>query len=123
MAEKDRSDQPLVGEGRLAYVPLESIRRARAGVQDSYARAEVLADICRINALYMITLAGSGHIGSSFSAMDLVTWLWTEELTDPNSGEPHADAAALMARVNLTLEAWIRDRPEQWLWVHRRWPD
>ena len=39
----------------------------------------------------MITLAGSGHIGSSFSAMDLVTWLWTEELTDPNSGEPHAD--------------------------------
>jgi KDO2-lipid IV(A) lauroyltransferase len=39
------------------------------------------------------------------------------------SGEPHADAAALMARVNATLEAWIRDRPEQWLWVHRRWPD
>ena len=39
------------------------------------------------------------------------------------SGEPHADAAALMVRVNATLEAWIRDRPEQWLWVHRRWPD
>jgi len=28
------------------------------------------------------------------------------------SGEPHADAAALMVRVNATLEAWIRDRPE-----------
>jgi KDO2-lipid IV(A) lauroyltransferase len=28
-----------------------------------------------------------------------------------------------MVRVNATLEAWIRDRPEQWLWVHRRWPD
>jgi Kdo2-lipid IVA lauroyltransferase/acyltransferase len=41
----------------------------------------------------------------------------------PRSGEPHADAAALMAEVNATLEAWIRDRPEQWLWVHRRWPD
>jgi KDO2-lipid IV(A) lauroyltransferase len=39
------------------------------------------------------------------------------------SGEPHADAAALMVRVNATLEAWIRDRPEQWLWAHRRWPD
>ena len=41
----------------------------------------------------------------------------------PRSGEPHADAAALMAGVNATLEAWIRDRPEQWLWLHRRWPD
>jgi Kdo2-lipid IVA lauroyltransferase/acyltransferase len=39
------------------------------------------------------------------------------------TGKPHADAAALMARVNATLEEWIRDRPEQWLWVHRRWPD
>lgn len=39
------------------------------------------------------------------------------------SGEPHADAAALMARVNTTLEAWIRDRPQQWLWLHQRWPD
>ena len=41
----------------------------------------------------------------------------------PRSGEPHADAAALMALVNATLEAWVRDRPEQWLWVHRRWPE
>jgi KDO2-lipid IV(A) lauroyltransferase len=41
----------------------------------------------------------------------------------PRSGEPHADAAALMARVNAILEAWIRDRPEQWLWLHQRWPD
>jgi Transposase DDE domain/Bacterial lipid A biosynthesis acyltransferase len=39
------------------------------------------------------------------------------------SGEPHADAAALMVRVNALLETWIRDRPEQWLWLHRRWPD
>jgi Kdo2-lipid IVA lauroyltransferase/acyltransferase len=41
----------------------------------------------------------------------------------PRSGVPHADAAALMARVNATLEMWIRGRPEQWLWVHQRWPD
>jgi KDO2-lipid IV(A) lauroyltransferase len=41
----------------------------------------------------------------------------------PRSGERHADAAALMAQVNATLEAWIRDRPELWLWLHRRWPD
>ncbi|MGA8382940.1 MAG: lauroyl acyltransferase [Stellaceae bacterium] len=36
---------------------------------------------------------------------------------------PHAAVAELTARVNAILERWIRDRPEQWLWVHRRWPD
>jgi KDO2-lipid IV(A) lauroyltransferase len=29
----------------------------------------------------------------------------------------------LMAQVNQILEGWIRDRPEQWFWLHRRWPD
>jgi len=41
----------------------------------------------------------------------------------PRTGNAHADIAALMALVNRTLEAWIRDRPEQWFWLHRRWPD
>ena len=41
----------------------------------------------------------------------------------PRSGDHHADVAALMTRVNQTLEAWIRDRPEQWFWLHQRWPD
>ena len=35
--------------------------------------------------------AGSGHIGSSFSSTDLITWLWTEELRDANSGAPGSD--------------------------------
>ena len=41
----------------------------------------------------------------------------------PRSGDRTSDAAALMAAVNLTLEAWIRERPEQWFWVHNRWPE
>jgi Kdo2-lipid IVA lauroyltransferase/acyltransferase len=41
----------------------------------------------------------------------------------PKSGDLHADIAALMAAVNRTLEEWIRDRPEEWFWLHRRWPD
>jgi KDO2-lipid IV(A) lauroyltransferase len=41
----------------------------------------------------------------------------------PRSGDHHADVAMLMILVNQTLESWIRDRPEQWFWLHRRWPD
>ena len=41
----------------------------------------------------------------------------------PRGRGPHAAVAELTARVNAILERWIRDRPEQWLWVHRRWPD
>jgi transketolase len=91
MAEKDHSDKPFAGDGGLGYVPLESIRRVRAAVGDPILRARIVADICRINALYMITFAGSGHIGSSFSSMDLVSWLWTVNLVNPNSGQPDTD--------------------------------
>jgi KDO2-lipid IV(A) lauroyltransferase len=41
----------------------------------------------------------------------------------PKSGERTADVAALMAEVNRTLETWIREAPEQWFWLHSRWPD
>jgi Kdo2-lipid IVA lauroyltransferase/acyltransferase len=41
----------------------------------------------------------------------------------PRSGQRTADVAALMGAVNRTLESWIRERPEQWFWLHRRWPD
>ena len=44
-------------------------------------------------------------------------------LAVPLRGNSHADEAALLTQVNAILESWIRDRPEQWLWVHRRWPD
>jgi KDO2-lipid IV(A) lauroyltransferase len=39
------------------------------------------------------------------------------------TGNRTADAAALMTEVNRTLERWIRHRPDQWFWLHRRWPD
>jgi KDO2-lipid IV(A) lauroyltransferase len=41
----------------------------------------------------------------------------------PASGDRDADVLALMTAVNQTLEGWIRERPEQWFWLHRRWPD
>lgn len=43
-------------------------------------KAAVFANICRVNTLYMIARAGSGHIGSSFSSLDLVSWIFLNEL-------------------------------------------
>src|SRR4029077_13322038 len=90
MGEKDHSDKALAGRGELSFVPLDAIRRVR-GVSDPIARASLLADLCRLNTLYMIMNAGSGHIGSSFSAMDLIAWLWTDCLVDPNSHAKESD--------------------------------
>ena len=43
-------------------------------------------------------------------------------LEKPASGDRKKDAELLMTAVNDRLSAWIRARPEQWLWVHNRWP-
>jgi len=37
------------------------------------------------------------------------------------TGDRKADTLAAMTKVNGILERWIRERPEQWLWPHRRW--
>jgi KDO2-lipid IV(A) lauroyltransferase len=34
-----------------------------------------------------------------------------------------ADEREILVRMNALLESWIRERPEQWLWIHRRWPE
>lgn len=44
-------------------------------------------------------------------------------LAMPQAGTRDERIHAIMAAVNRTLEDWIRERPEQWLWLHRRWPD
>jgi len=91
MGEKDHSDRQLTGDAALSYAPMSAIDALRRASADPVERAALLADACRLNTLYMIMQAGSGHIGSSFSSMDLITWLWTEELTATNSGTPGAD--------------------------------
>lgn len=91
MGEKDFSDRALVGDDSLSYVSREVFRAVRGGVSDPMVRAGLVADLCRINTLFMIMQAGSGHIGSSFSSTDLITWLWTEYLRDPNGGSDDGD--------------------------------
>ena len=46
-----------------------------------------------------------------------------EALTLPDSGDKQRDMAQVTRQLNAILETWIRERPEQWFWLHRRWPD
>jgi transketolase len=72
----------------LTYVPIKEIARVRGAKADPIRRAAAFAAICRINTLYMIARAGSGHIGSSFSSLDIVSWLHLEELRGLGRSEP-----------------------------------
>jgi transketolase len=66
--------------GTLYYVPLTEFERIRSLTIDPIKKAKLFASFCRINTLYMIACAGSGHIGSSFSSMDIMSWLQLNEL-------------------------------------------
>lgn len=38
------------------------------------------------------------------------------------TGDPAEDVRALTVLINERIESYVRARPEQWLWLHRRWP-
>jgi len=37
------------------------------------------------------------------------------------TGRRDQDLAALTQRLTSIIESWVRENPEQWLWLHRRW--
>ncbi|MGZ3375071.1 MAG: lysophospholipid acyltransferase family protein [Phenylobacterium sp.] len=39
-----------------------------------------------------------------------------------DTGDSEADIEAGVRRINAFIEERVRDRPEEWFWVHKRWP-
>jgi transketolase len=46
---------------------------------DKINKTKLFSALARYNTLYMISRAGSGHIGGSFSSIDIISWLYLNE--------------------------------------------
>ena len=80
-----------VTSDELTYVPASECRRlldARLPALDATA---AFAAVARINTLYMIAKAWSGHIGTSFSSLDIMSWLFLNEVRDLDKGPAACD--------------------------------
>src|SRR6266542_6858669 len=75
----------------LRYVPASEFRRVLDHTMSAAARAEVFAALARINTLYMIAGAWSGHIGTSFSSIEIMSWLFLNEIRDLDKGTAACD--------------------------------
>src|SRR4026209_2265593 len=75
----------------LRYVPVSEFRRVVASNGSAVARAQAVAALARINTFYMIEGAWSGHIGTSFSSLDVMSWLFLNELRDLDKGPEACD--------------------------------
>ncbi len=45
----------------------------------------------------------------------------TPPLDLPRDAAGEIDVKGAMAMMNAVVEGWVREHPEQWLWMHRRW--
>ncbi len=45
----------------------------------------------------------------------------TAPLSLPCDAKGEVDVQGAMQAITSTIESWIREHPEQWLWLHRRW--
>src|SRR5262245_14255026 len=75
----------------LRYVPTSEFARVVSANVDPVSRAEAFAALARINVFYMIAGAWSGHIGTSFSSLDVMSWLFLNELRDLDKGADQCD--------------------------------
>jgi KDO2-lipid IV(A) lauroyltransferase len=65
---------------------------------------------CPIHGVRMIRLPGHRFRGEI-----------TEAITPARDAEGKVDIAGTMQVIINVIEGWIREHPEQWLWLHRRW--
>ena len=80
-----------VESDELFYVPREAFLALLEGELSAEPRAMVFAAYARINILYMIARAWSGHPGTCFSSVDIMTWLFLQKMRGLGEGQDQCD--------------------------------
>ena len=75
----------------IKLIPEEEFQRIQQADIPKYQKLALLADMCRANALATVKRAGSGHLGSSFSSLDIATFLYHSEMNTAKVGIDHPD--------------------------------
>jgi len=75
----------------IKLITEDEFQRVRQANIDKYARLALLSDMCSANALATVKRAGSGHLGSSFSSLDIVTYLYHYEMNIAELRADHPD--------------------------------
>lgn len=75
----------------IRFLPAHEIQRVALELAGESERLALLADMCRLNALASVKRAGSGHLGSSFSSLDMVSYLYYSEMNTVAVGPDHPD--------------------------------
>ena len=65
---------------KLKLIQRIEFERIKNEITDPDIKLKMIADMARANTIMAIKKAGSGHLGSSFSAMDIVTFLFYEKM-------------------------------------------
>lgn len=60
---------------KMLFVPLKIFTYIKKLKIRDVLKAEIITQLCRVNTLSTIKIAGSGHLGTSFSAMDIFVWI------------------------------------------------
>jgi KDO2-lipid IV(A) lauroyltransferase len=66
---------------------------------------------CPIRGARVVRLPDKHHFTAEFS----------EAIDPPRDAEGKIDVAGTTQAITSVIEGWVREHPEQWLWLHRRW--
>ncbi|GMQ88776.1 MAG: transketolase [Gammaproteobacteria bacterium] len=75
----------------IKLIAASEFQRVRETGMDAHDKLRLLADMCCANTLATVKRAGSGHLGSSFSSLDIVTWLYHAGMNTLELGFDHPD--------------------------------